>query len=219
MIKGIIFDMDGVIIDSSPVLYKVWNELFKKHFNIEIDKKEFASQFGKNGIHFTEYFFKKYNIKMPHEKFYRLMFSGNESIRKEIGLKKGVKKQLEILKKDYKIALATGAPKQAGLETLKRFNIINYFDFVIGGDCVEEAKPNPEIFLRAADALGLSNKNCVVVEDAILGIMAAKAAKMVCIVVEDEFTKYQDHSLADYKIKTMNELKKTIDLIQKNYAK
>lgn len=198
--------MDGVIIDSSPVLFEVWNELFEKHFNLTISKDEFASQFGKNGIHFTEYFFKKYNLTMNPVEFYELQFKDNERFRTGINLKQGVKEQLQILKPNYKIALATGAPKQAGLDTINAFKIKQYFDFVIGGDCVKVAKPNPEIFLRAAEALNLQPNQCVVVEDAILGIQAAKAANMKCIAVEDDFTKYQDHSIADYKIKSMNEL-------------
>jgi len=198
--------MDGVVIDSSPVLFQVWNGLFEKLFGLTVSKQEFAAQFGKNGLDFTKYFFDKYNLKMQPEEFYRRQFQNNERFRTDVHLKKGVLDQLKTLKPSYKIALATGAPRESALDTVNTFHIKQYFDFIIGGDEVNEAKPNPEIFLKAAEALNLEPKQCVVVEDAILGIQAAKAANMTCIAVEDDFTKYQDHSMADFKIESMGEL-------------
>jgi beta-phosphoglucomutase len=139
------------------------------------------------------------------------MINKFHELKHKITIKPGL---IDLLKKlnGYKIALATGAMQETADENLKRFNITNYFDFVIGGDQVKEAKPNPEIFLKAAEYFNVKATECVVVEDAILGMEAAKSCGMKVIALEDEFTKYQDHSIADAKIEKLSELPKILEV-------
>ena len=104
--------MDGVVIDSSPVLFQVWNGLFEKLFGLTVSKQEFAAQFGKNGLDFTKYFFDKYNLKMQPEEFYRRQFQNNERFRTDVHLKKGVLDQLKTLKQLCLLPLKLLAPKE-----------------------------------------------------------------------------------------------------------
>ena len=206
MIKAIIFDMDGVLIDSNSICYDVWNEVFERRFNITLDKKEFASHLGESSKHFTEFFLKKYNLKCEYEDLNEELNTTFVENRKRINLKKGIKEVLQKFKKKYKIALATGADKEDALYTVTTFGITDYFDYIIAGNEVKIAKPNPEIFIKAAEVLNLKPEECVVIEDANLGIRAAKAAGMFVISIPDELTKSQDHSMANIHLKSISEL-------------
>ncbi len=206
MIKAIIFDMDGVLIDSNSICYDVWNEVFERRFNITLDKKEFASHLGESSKHFTEFFLKKYNLKCEYEDLNEELNTTFVKNRKRINLKKGIKEVLQKFKKKYKIALATGADKEDALYTVTTFGITDYFDYIIAGNEVKIAKPNPEIFIKAAEVLKLKPEECVVIEDANLGIRAAKAAGMFVISIPDELTKSQDHSMANIHLKSISEL-------------
>jgi HAD superfamily hydrolase (TIGR01509 family) len=206
MIKGIIFDMDGVLIDSNSICYDVWNEVFERRFNITLDKKEFASHLGESSKHFTEFFLKRYNLNYRYEDLNAELNNNFIKNRKRIKLKKGIREALQKFKKKYKIALATGADKEDALYTVTTFGISDYFDYIIAGNEVKIAKPNPEIFIKAAEVLKLKPEECVVIEDANLGITAAKRAGMKVIVIPDALTKFQNHSMADIHLKSISEL-------------
>ena len=93
---------------------------------------------------------------------------------------------------------------------LTMHNLIQYFPYIITADHVSNAKPDPEIFLKAAEMLNLMPRECVVVEDAILGIQAAKNAGMYVISIPNEFTEYQDHSIADLRLNSITQLNNNI---------
>ncbi len=206
MIKGIIFDMDGVIVDSHDVYYENWNSVFEKNFNVSISKKDFAENLGHSAIHFTEVFLNKNNVNADPEKVLKEIMENHDKLKHKVTLKSGAVETLTRLKKNYKIALATGALKEMALDYLTRLNIKKYFDFVIAGDEVKRAKPEPEIFIKAACGLNFKPKECVVVEDAMLGIIAAKKANMYVISIQDPYTKHQDHSMADLQLQKISEL-------------
>jgi len=207
MIKGVIFDMDGVVIDSNHIHYEYWNSVFESECQITIPKDDFARQLGRNPKDFVGYFKKVYDvddriIKKIEEKY--------KGFKHRIVLKPGFKTIIKELHGKYKIALATGAARVNAIEHLERLGIMDYFDFIIGGDEVHEAKPHPEIFQKAASGLYLPPQDCVVIEDAELGIMAAIDAGIKVIAVYDDLTKDQDHSIADVKIESIHELIDTI---------
>jgi beta-phosphoglucomutase family hydrolase len=206
MIKGIIFDMDGVLIDSNSFHYNNWNSYFKRKFNLTLSKEEFASRLGASSRDFTEYFLKKYNIKTSYDEMAPRIMKLYDETRHMIKLKEGIKEKLAELKSKYRIALATGANRQAAEYIVTNLGVADYFDYIIAGNEVREAKPNPEIFLKAAQELKLQPNECVVIEDAELGLKAAKSAGMFAISIPDELTKNQDHSIADIKLKSIFEL-------------
>jgi HAD superfamily hydrolase (TIGR01509 family) len=213
MIKGIIFDMDGVILDSNHIHYENWNGFFRRNFFITLDKKDFGMQLGKSAKHFGEYFIEKYNVAKTFEEVFPEIREGYSKLNSKIILKEGVVETLNRLKRKYKLALATGANKDFAVEMLTHLKVISYFSFIIGGDEVTAAKPEPEIFLKAAEGLHLAPDECVVVEDAVLGIMAAKKAGMKAISIPDEFTKYQYHKIADAKLRSIKDVNS--DLLKK----
>jgi beta-phosphoglucomutase len=207
MIKGIIFDMDGVVIDSNHIHYENWSSLFEDKFGKKIDKTFFAEHLGENPRDFTLNMIQNANLSLDYEDIFPYVRENYMRLKSKINLKPGIKEVLFWLKeKKYKIALATGAGKENAIDTLVRFGISDYFDYVVAGDEVKRAKPEPEIFLRAAEVLKLKSEECAVIEDAQLGLIAAKKAGMLAISIPDEFTKHQDHSMADIHLKSIKEL-------------
>lgn len=207
MIKAILFDMDGVIIDSNHIHYDTWSEVLSE-YGVKIDKKEFGMHLGESAYHFTEHFVKANNIEEPVDEILKKILEVSRRDRDKVLLKNGVKEVLPKLRKTYRIALATGANRDWAEYVIKKFSLD--FDYIIGGNEVKRAKPNPEIFLRCALKLNALEKECVVIEDALLGMQAAKKAGMNVIAIPDEFTRYQDHSIADIKIKSLLELENAL---------
>ncbi len=208
MIKAILFDMDGVIIDSNHIHYDTWSEVLSE-YGVKIDKKEFGMHLGESAYHFTEHFVKANNLKEPVDEILKKILEVSRRDRDKVLLKKGIKEVLPELRKNYRIALATGANRDWAEYVVKKYSL--EFDFIIGGNEVKRAKPNPEIFLRCAMKLKALEKECVVIEDALLGMQAAKKAGMNVIAIPDEFTKYQDHSIADAKLNSIKELDKFLE--------
>jgi HAD superfamily hydrolase (TIGR01509 family) len=206
MIKGIIFDMDGVIIDSNHIHYENWSDVFRKRFNKTIPVKEFAEHLGESPKEFTENMIRIAGVDSSYEELFGLVRENYRRLRSKIILKKGIKEVLPILKKKYRIALATGAGKENAIDTMETFGIGDYFDYIVAGDEVKRAKPDPEIFLKAAKMLGLEPFECIVIEDAKMGIIAAKNAGMKVISIPDDLTKHQDHGLADLNIDSISGL-------------
>ena len=118
-------------------------------------------------------------------------------LRTKIKLKNSLKKILIKFKNSYKLALATGANRLAAMDTVTTFGLNEYFDYIIAGDEVKEAKPDPEIFLKAAQGLNLKPEECVVIEDSRNGLLAAKAASMHCVVTTNGYTEDENFSEAD----------------------
>jgi HAD superfamily hydrolase (TIGR01509 family) len=212
MIKGILFDMDGVIIDSNHIHYDTWSYVFRR-YGYSIDKKEFGMHLGESAFHFTEHFVKEAKLDVEIQVVLGQILKRSKEEWGRVLLKPHVSAVLPILKRDYKIALATGANREWAEYVIKTFSL--KFDYVVGGDEVRRAKPDPEIFLKAAKGLGLGPKECVVVEDALLGMQAAKAAGIKVIAIPDEFTRYQDHSISDLKIVDVSGLVSAIEQIDK----
>lgn len=183
-LKGVIFDMDGVVVNTVPLHFKAWKKMF--------------SGYGKK---FT---FKDYELKV--DGIPRL--SGARAILPELSeerLKKAASKKqkylLEFLRKDGikayrdavyliknlkkdKIKRAIITSSKNCLYILKKAGINKLFDVIITGNDIKKGKPHPDIFLLAAKRLGLKAKECVVVEDAFLGIVAAKRAKMKAVGID-----------------------------------
>ncbi|NTV23954.1 MAG: HAD family phosphatase [Nanoarchaeota archaeon] len=213
MIKGIIFDMDGVIIDSNHFHFENWQEVFEKRYHVKIDEKEFASRLGESGKHFTEYFLEKYKVKADINELYALLYGEYMKRRDSVKLKPGVIDTLKILKPKYKIALATGADKEGAAYTIVTHGLTDYFDFVIGGNEVKRAKPDPEIFLKAAEMIKIPPEQCCVIEDAVFGLSAAKSAGMLAISIPDKMTLCQDHSIADIHLNSIKLLPDALSLL------
>lgn len=204
-IKAIIFDMDGVIFDTEMVYLKVWSKVFEK-YGYKMTKEIYTSVLGTGLENVKKVFVNNYGSNLPIDDMYK---EKDENLAKEIekgvALKAGAYEILKYLKEnDFKIALATSAISKRAFKQLKQANIYKFFDAVVCRDEVEKTKPNPDIFLKAADKLNVNKSECIVIEDSSAGIKAAFNAGMIPIHVID--LKDADSDILEMAYKSFNNL-------------
>ncbi len=181
---AVICDMDGVIADTAPYHLASWQEVFSKR-GIRYNEQDFREGFGQKNEDIIPRIIgektasKEINaIAKEKEQIFR------RDIRTNLKALPGVIKLMESLAENgFKMALASSAPIENIPLITRRQNIYKAFTVIVSGEVVTEGKPNPQVFLLAAHKLGVKPANCVVIEDAVAGIVAAKAAGMRCIAV------------------------------------
>lgn len=212
MKKAFIFDMDGVIIDTEPIHAIAKQTICRRH-GIELPVEIFATFVGRTSVEcFTE-IAEKYHIKgitgkelaaEKHKEYLRMLETGDGII--EI---KGIRQLLERLENaNYKIGLASSSAMPMINLALTKLGIIDYFSVIVSGADLPKSKPDPAVYLLAAEKLGIAPKDCTVVEDATAGIAAAKAAGMYCIAYYNPNSGNQDLSKADIIVKNHDDIEK-----------
>ena len=207
MIKAIIFDMDGVIVDSIPMHLKIWKKMFNKR-GIKFSNKIFEKYNGTSTYEIGKSLIEEFNLdetpddivkeKLDYELIYR---------EKEIKLFKESVDVLKKLKKQgYKIALATGSKRSILDFIINKFKIDKYFDAIAHTEEVKNSKPAPDIFLLAAKKIKVDPKYCVVIEDAVNGIIAAKKASMKSVAITTTFKKKVFLKKSDYIVDSLIDL-------------
>ncbi|MCV6630938.1 MAG: beta-phosphoglucomutase [Flavobacteriaceae bacterium] len=188
--KGFIFDLDGVIVDTAKYHYLAWRKMANTlGFDISLQQNEQLK--GVSRKLSLQRILKWGNYKATESEFEELMAKKNEDYLNYIHqmdqseILPNVKESLAYLRsKGAKIALGS-ASKNAGI-ILEKMALTNFFDAVVDGNAVSNTKPDPEVFLIAAKLLDTPADSCVVFEDATAGIEAANAAKMLSIGIGNE---------------------------------
>jgi len=195
MIKAVIFDVDGVIIDSEEYTSLSAIELFK-NIGIKVNKKDFEPFVGAGEDSYIGEVAKKYGIKLDLEsskkemyEIYRQLSSGLREGYPKLKAKKGVVELInQLTKRDFKIAVATSADYIKAKINLAAVGFDeDDFDFFISGSNIQRKKPFCDIYTFSALNLGLSPEQCIVIEDSPSGIVSAKNASCACIGVEGTF--------------------------------
>ena len=186
-IEAVLFDMDGVIFDTESIYLDIWTKVFQSYGYI-MTKDVYISVMGRGRKNVIKTFVDLYGQDLPIIQMYK---DKDEELMQvidkgQVPMKVGVKEILTFLKENgYKVALATSAKRERAIKQLKMANIKELFDCIVCGDEVINAKPNPEIFLKAAEELSVKPENCIVIEDSPAGIESAYNANMIGIHVED----------------------------------
>lgn len=212
-IKGVIFDMDGTLIDSMWVWEEVDVDYVKRYQLVEPEGFYEAIE----GMRFTDvakYYKKTFpQIRDSVEQIKAdWMEMGYRLYRDEVELKSGVKEFLEELKKrGIKIGIATSNDRDMTEMVLEARGILQEFDAICTSDEVKIGKPAPDVYLKAAEDLGVDPKDCLIFEDVPAGLMAGKSAGMKTCAVADKFSEDQiekKRALADYFIQDYFEVLK-----------
>ena len=186
MVRAILFDFDGVIVDSEPIHYHTFQETLKK-FGVKIDEQRWYDEFtGTGSPHIMKVLFEENGIKEDLDKWVKIRRNKlwNYLRNNEIELKKGLKEFLELLeKRGIKRAVTSGSKEDTINFILKKIGIDNYFEIVLGRESIKNRKPDPEIFLLGAKRIGAEPEECLIIEDSISGITAAKKSgiKYICM--------------------------------------
>lgn len=187
MIEAIVFDMDGVLFDTENLICQAWIEIAEE-IGIDNIQEVLLKCIGRNFAASKAIFVEHYGETEEFEGFRKRADGKVHQIIEENGIpiKEGVHELLEFLKiNQYKIGLASSTRKEKVLEHLKRANIEQYFEVVIGGDMVKESKPHPEIYQKACEELGVEPCHALCIEDSPSGIRSAHAAGLKVIMVPD----------------------------------
>ena len=189
MLQGVLFDMDGVLVDSECFICKAAVEMFEEK-GLTVKKEDFIPFVGTGENRYIGGVAEKYNFPINIEQVKARTYEIYEKIVKnKIQALPGAKEFIERCRqKSLKLALVTSADEVKMLINLKEIGIpTSKFDVLINGLDVERKKPFPDIYLKAAGELGLKPENCLVVEDAVSGVNAAKAAGMRCLALLTSF--------------------------------
>ncbi|MEM2131388.1 MAG: HAD family phosphatase, partial [Candidatus Woesearchaeota archaeon] len=173
---------------------KLFTELINKNLKLNITEKDFAKHPGMRFEQKAELFAKEKGLKISKKEIDELIEKGRDiyykDIIKMIKLYPGVVELLKELKQNnIKIGLGTNGSKRTITKLFDNFGLHNYFDSIVTFDDASQGKPHPEIFLKNAENLKVKPEECVVVEDSIEGITAARAAKMKVIAVQTTLKK------------------------------
>ena len=197
-IKGVLFDMDGVIFDTEKAYLDTWTKVFKS-YGYDLKRETYISIMGTGRDNAIKTFKEAFGHNIPMEDMYR----DKDRILKEIiesgrvPLKQGAVEILTYLRENnVKTALATSARMWRAETQLNMAGIKDMFDKITCGDEIKNLKPNPDIFLKSAEKLGLNPDECIVIEDSPSGIQAAFNAGMYGIHVED--LKEADETIKKY---------------------
>ena len=185
--EAVIFDMDGVLIDTERISFKSFQEVFKK-YSYEMDERFYLTMIGRNVKSIRGLMENEYGTSFPFDEIYEQKVNLCREIisRDGVIMKEGVHELIDyLIKENYKIAVATSTSRMRAVQLLEEIGVKEKVNFVICGDQVENSKPDPEIFLKAAKGLGVEPEKCIVIEDSDAGITAAHAAKMIGINVPD----------------------------------
>ncbi|MEY1422545.1 hexitol phosphatase HxpB [Morganella morganii] len=209
-VQAAIFDMDGLLIDSEPFWLQSENQIFS---SIGLDmslRDKLPDMLGLRIDQVVELWYQVSPWQTPSKEdvIQRIIDSTIAMVEKERPLLPGVEHALSLCQSQgLKIALASASPLYMLESVLEMFNIRHYFDAVVSAGDLPYSKPHPQVYLNAAEALGVLPVQCVALEDSVNGMIACKAARMRSIVVPSaEMAADPRWSLADYRLSSLSEL-------------
>ena len=218
MLKAIIFDMDGVIVNSEPLHRKAYFDMFEE-FNLNVSNRLYESFTGKSTSAICKELCEIFDLSISHEKLmlskrkhFKTIFDNDPKFQMIDGALSLIKNYFY---NNLTLILASSASMTNINRIFKKFDLDKFFKAKISGADLKESKPNPEIFIKAAKLSGFNKSECIVIEDSTNGIIASKSAGIYCIGFNSPNSKNQNYDKADLVVSNFNEIR--FDYLNKNF--
>lgn len=220
MIDTVIFDMDGVIIDSEPLWEKAEIQLIQKHGKTYTNsyRKKIIGLNQKDSVNLLiNTFDLNASVKEIVEQRKNILI---EIYNNELKVFPGIINLLEEVRaKGYKTGLATGSPESVINFVVEKFGLQDFFSVIVSGDSATEGKPSPEIYLTTAEKLGSTPENCIAIEDSVNGVLSVKNAGMYCVAVPHPELDIQLYRTADFIYENISRINIDRIVTKLNYGK
>ena len=208
-LKAVLFDMDGVIVDTEPLHSKAYFKMFDD-LGIEVSEELYTTFTGAATKKVCETLVEKYQLKQAPEelaiikrKYFKHYFYNDPDFNLIAAVKGLIENYFE---NNIKLVLASSASMTTIKMVFEKFDLERYFIGKVSGDDLKESKPNPEIFLIAAKIAAEPKENCMVIEDSTNGIIAAHSAGIFCTAYKSEHSINQHYEKANLVISDFSEI-------------
>ena len=218
MIKAIIFDFDGLIIDTESVWYESYKETLKS-YQFDLPLAEFGECIGSDETVLNTYFKKNLgescNVDEIENRAFDIYKTKMSSPEARIGVLDYLQEASEM---GFKIGLASSSSKEWVTKYLKELGLLNYFEVIVTRDDVEKVKPAPDLYLKAINDLKIDSSEGIAFEDSLNGSIAAMTAGLKCVIVPNSVTELSSFENYSLRLNSMSEksLSEVIELIEKS---
>ncbi|MDC0008001.1 HAD family phosphatase [Flavobacteriaceae bacterium] len=209
MLKAVIFDMDGVIVNSEPLHHLAYKKMFEE-FKLDVSNSLYESFTGQSTYSICEQLCEIFDLKvdanslvLSKRKHFKIIFENDSSFEMIDGAMNLIKDYFE---NNLTLVLASSASMTNIERIFKKFDLNKFFKAKISGADLKESKPNPEIFIKAAQLAGFKKEECIVIEDSTSGIAAAKSAQIYCVGYDSLNSKNQNYDKANLVINNFKEI-------------
>lgn len=207
--QTVIFDMDGVLVDTEPVHHLAYKRHFKE-LNIEVDAQTYAGFTGNSTPNIYQKLKDQFGLEENIQtlaaaklQYFNEVFDAHE----QLALMPGVLDLIQDLHQNQiQLLIASSSARDTIERVMDRFDLKKYFSHWVSGEDFERSKPDPAIFLKAVALSKTPKKHCLIIEDSTNGIIAARAAGVFCIGYANNGNNAQDISLANIQIQRFSEL-------------
>lgn len=205
MIKAIIFDMDGTLLDSIPAHYQAWIRAAKKAGAKNVTTQSIKEYNGLPTFQIAKHFIRTHHLSLTPQMLTHFKDQEYDHAIRRVKLFPGTQRVLLKLKKQYRLVLATSASRDNVMRTTAMRPLMPFFEHIITSQDVRKGKPNPEIWHVALGKLKLKKTEAVIVDDVSMGILAAKRLGVRNIAVATSFPRREMHG-ADLIIQDISKL-------------